>query len=88
MATGIGTDSGCVKEQTIRSLISECQKGQASIRALLEENFARHSQTEGKCEGKPPRDNVLDEILDSLQELILAQRSTIDFIMAEIIPKL
>ena len=80
-------DSGMVKEQTIRSLLAQCQKAQAEISAQLENNFDRNPKETTKDEDRPSRPNVLDEIMDSLKDLNEAQIRTIQFLVECVNPK-
>ena len=83
------SNEGCIKEQTIRGLVVDCQKAQGEIKAQIERNFNRQPKTESKpTPVAPNRPNVLDEITDSLIELNVAQKRSIEFIINNINPKL
>jgi len=76
-----------VKEQTIKSLLAQCQKAQAEISAQLENNFDRNPKESAQGEGRPSRPNVLDEIMDSMKDLHEAQLRTIQFLVECVNPK-
>ena len=82
-------EMACEKQETIRQKLAECGKGQGEIQALLEVNFNRHpDKCEDKDVPKPSRPNVLDEIIDDLTELLVAQKRTIEFLITNVNPKL
>ena len=81
-------DTGCVKEQTIRELVAQCQKLQAEIQVRLDSNFARKTGGDANCKDNPTLPNVLDEIIRGLNELGIEQKRTLEFITINIEPKL